>query len=213
MLSVLVGGVAALYFSPLRAYLTREHISAFIDNLRSLWYGPLVLIASYAIGCVFAIPASIFVIAAAVIWGWKLGAVYAVCGAMLGASGSYFAGRFLGEGLLQRFGRPGEMVAKQAANAGFLSLLIIRLVPGPPFALWNYAAGIAGMSFGDYFFATLLGTIPSQIVFAYCADALFSGTMSQGDVVRRVAIVCLLFISLILGTTLLKRRFAAPQSE
>jgi uncharacterized membrane protein YdjX (TVP38/TMEM64 family) len=205
---LIAGGVAALYFSPARAYMTRESIGRIVTHLRGLWYGPLMLIAAYGIGCVFAMPASIFIIAAAIIWGWKLGVVYAMTGAMIAATASYFAGRFLGEGLLEKFGRPGQIVARQVEHAGFVSMLIARLIPGPPFALWNYAAGIARMPFGEYFFATLLGILPPHIVFAYCADALFRGTMSEGDALRRLAMVGVLFISLIVATTLLKRRFA-----
>ena len=208
MLAILIGGIIGLYFSPLRQQLTREHIGEFIDRLRALWYGPIILIAAYAVGCVFALPASLFIMAAGVIWGWKLGTVYAMCGSLIGATASYFAGRFLGEGLLERFGRAGEMVSRKVSNAGFVSMLIARLIPGPPFALWNYAAGIARMNFGAYFFATLLGTLPAHFVFTYCADALFNGTMTQGDAVRRLAVVCLLLIALIGGTSLLKRRLA-----
>src|SRR5438046_653335 len=141
VLLILAAGVTALYFSPLRDQFTREHIEGFVDRLRGLWYGPLVLIASYAIGCVFAVPASIFIIVAGIVWGWKFGVLYAMCGALLGASLSYFAGRFLGEGLLERFGRAGAMVSRQVRSAGFVSMLVARLIPGPPFALWNYAAG------------------------------------------------------------------------
>jgi len=207
-LLVLVGGVAAIYFSPLRYYLTREHVYAAVERMRDLWYGPLVLILSYAIGCIFAIPASIFILAAGVIWGWKLGVVYAMCGAMLGATAAYFAGRFLGEGVLERFGRAGELVARQVKHSGFVSMLIARLIPGPPFAVWNYAAGIARMNFVEYFFATLLGTLPAHIVFAYCADALFNGTMTHGEAMKRFSIVAVLLISMIVLTTILKRRFA-----
>jgi phospholipase D1/2 len=205
---VLVGGVAALYFSPLRQYFSRENVVDTVARLRDLWYGPLVLIVSYAVGCVFAIPASVFILAAGVIWGWKLGVVYAMCGALLGSSAAYFAGRFLGEGLLDHFGRAGAMVSRQVERAGFVSMLIARLIPGPPFAVWNYAAGIARMNFGEYFLATLLGTLPAHIVFAYCADALFNGTMTEGDAVKRLAVVAALLISMIGVTTLLKRRFA-----
>jgi uncharacterized membrane protein YdjX (TVP38/TMEM64 family) len=208
VLLLIAGGVAALYFSPARAYMTRDSIGQIVARLRGLWFGPVVLIAAYGIGCVFGMPASIFIIAAAIIWGWKLGVVYAMTGAMIAATTSYFAGRFLGEGLLEKFGRAGQLVARQAKSSGFVSMLIARLIPGPPFALWNYAAGIARMPFGEYFFATLLGILPPHIVFAYCADALFHGTMSEGDAVRRLAIVGALFISLIVGTTFLKRRFA-----
>jgi phospholipase D1/2 len=208
MLLVLIGGVAAIYFSPLRAYVSREHLSETIAFLRGLWYGPIVLVLSYGIGCIFALPASIFIIAAAVIWGWKLGVAYAMAGAMLGASAAYFAGQFLGEGLLDRFGRAGDMVRRQVSDKGFVSMLIARLIPGPPFAVWNYAAGIARMNFAEYFFATLLGTLPAHIVFAYCADALFNGTMTETDAVKKLAIVAGLLISMIALTTLLKRRFA-----
>jgi uncharacterized membrane protein YdjX (TVP38/TMEM64 family) len=207
-LLVLVGGIAAIYFSPLRDYITREHVYAAVERMRDLWYGPLVLILSYAIGCIFAIPASIFILAAGVIWGWKLGVVYAMCGALLGATAAYFAGRFLGEGVLERFGRAGELVAKQVKHSGFVSMLIARLIPGPPFAVWNYAAGIARMNFVEYFFATLLGTLPAHIVFAYCADALFNGTMTHGEAMKRFTIVAVLLISMIVLTTILKRRFA-----
>src|SRR5438477_3252568 len=208
MLLVLVGGVVALYFSPLRHYFSREQLNDTVNHLRGLWYGPIVLILSYAIGCIFAVPASVFILAAGIIWGWKLGVTYAMTGAMLGASASYFAGQFLGEGLLDRFGRAGQMVRKQVSNNGFVSMLIARLIPGPPFAVWNYAAGIARMNFGEYFLATLLGTLPAHIVFAYCADALFNGTMTEGDAVKRLAVVAGLLISMIGLTALLKRRMA-----
>ena len=208
MLLVLVGGVVALYFSPLRHYFSREQLNDTVNHLRGLWYGPIALIVAYGVGCIFAVPASVFIIAAGIIWGWKLGVTYAMTGAMLGASASYFAGQFLGEGLLDRFGKAGEMVRRQISRNGFVSMLIARLIPGPPFAVWNYAAGIARMNFGEYFLATLLGTLPAHIVFAYCADALFNGTMTQGDAVKRLAVVAGLLISMIALTTVLKRRFA-----
>jgi phospholipase D1/2 len=209
ILAILAGGVVALYFSPLRAYITKAHLNDLIIWLRGLWYGPIVLIVLYAAGCVFAVPASIFVIAAGVIWGWKLGAVYAITGGMLGAIASYYVGGFLGEGLLEKFGSAGHAVRRQVENAGFTSMLIVRLIPGPPFAVWNYAAGIARMRFRDYFWATLLGVIPSHIVFTYCADSLVNGTMTQGDALRRLAIVCALLLALITIPILIKKRLGA----
>ncbi|HXA20359.1 MAG TPA: VTT domain-containing protein [Thermoanaerobaculia bacterium] len=213
ILAILTGGVVTLYFSPLRAYLTKAHLNDLIVWLRGLWYGPIVLIVLYAIGCVFAVPASIFVIAAGVIWGWKLGAVYAITGGMLGAIASYYVGGFLGEGLLEKFGSAGHAVRRQVENAGFTSMLIVRLIPGPPFAVWNYAAGIVRMRFRDYFWATLLGVIPSHIVFTYCADSLVNGTMTQGDAFRRFAIVCVLLLALITIPIVIKKRMGGRGVE
>ena len=213
VLAVLAGGAVALYFSPLRAYLTKAHIHDLIAWLRGLWYGPLVLIGLYAVGCVFALPASIFVIAAGVIWGWKLGAVYAIIGGFLGALGAYFVGRFIGEGLLDKFGSVGRAVRRQVETAGFTSMLIVRLIPGPPFAVWNYAAGVARMRFRDYALATLIGIIPSHIVFTYCADSLVNGTMTEGDAIKRLAIVCALLLALIMIPIFIRKRMGTRPIE
>ena len=158
-------------------------------------------------------PASIFVIAAGVIWGWKLGAVYAITGGFIGAIAAYFVGRFLGEGLLDKFGGVGRAVRRQVESAGFTSMLIVRLIPGPPFAVWNYAAGVARMRFRDYALATLIGIIPSHIVFTYCADSLVNGTMTEGDAIKRLAIVCALLLALIMIPLFIKKRMGSRTIE
>jgi uncharacterized membrane protein YdjX (TVP38/TMEM64 family) len=91
-------------------------------------------------------------------------------------------------------------------------MLIVRLIPGPPFAMWNYGAGVARFPFGIYFIATLLGTLPAHFVFAYSADALFSGTMTERDAVKNLAIVAALLIALTLIPTAIKR-FARPRVQ
>ncbi len=196
---------AGVWFSPLREYLTRENVRAAVAYIRTLWYAPIVYVILYAIGCVVALPASIFVISAGFIWGWLLGGAYAMVGGMTGAIISFFVARFVGEGLLDRFGRLGRVVAKQVDHAGFKSLLIARNIPGIPFAVLNYGAGVAGVCFRDYFFATLIGIAPSKFVFTYCADALFNGSMSEGDAFKRLAIVCALMVAMVLLPTLVKR--------
>jgi uncharacterized membrane protein YdjX (TVP38/TMEM64 family) len=206
LVAVIIAVVAGVYFSPLRDHLSRSRVRADVDMLRTLWYGPVALIVAYAAGCVFAVPASIFIIAAGVVWGWKFGAVYAMCGAMIGASLSYFVGRFLGEGLLDKFGRAGRAVESQIASAGFKTMLVVRLIPGPPFAVWNYGAGVANVKFSDYFFGTLLGTLPAHLIFAYCADALFNGTMTEGDALKRLVIVAALILAMLFLPNLIKKK-------
>jgi uncharacterized membrane protein YdjX (TVP38/TMEM64 family) len=210
---VVACGIAALYFSPLRSYLTRDEIRNVAERVRGVWYAPILLIASYAVGCVFAIPASLFILAAGVIWGWKLGGLYAMIGGVLGATASFLVGRFLGEGVLTKFGRLGRAVEKQVEHAGFKSLLILRLIPLFPFAVLNYGAGVARLKILDFVFATALGLAPSNFVFAYSADAIFNGTMTEGDALKRLAIIAVLLIAVILVPTLLKRRFRGAQPE
>jgi len=198
--------VAAIYFSPLRQYLTPAHIRTSVEQLRGVWYAPLVMIAAYAVGCVFAVPASIFILSSGVIWGWKLGGTYAMVGGVLGATASFFVGRFVGEGMLAKFGKLGRAVEKNVEHAGFKSLLVLRLIPLFPFAVLNYGAGVARVAVLDYIFATALGLAPSNYVFAYSADSLFNGTMTQGDAFKRLLIVASLMLAVVLIPTFVKKR-------
>lgn len=198
VLLVLVALAVAFWLSPFREQLTRDNVRAGVEQLRGLWYGPLAFVAGFVVACVFAIPASVFVLAAGLIWGWLLGGLYSIAGGVLGAVASFYLGRFIGAGLLDRFGRVGRMVARQVDHAGFRSLLLLRFIPGIPFAVLNYGAGVAGVQFRDFLPATLIGVTPPMFVFAYCADALFNGSMTEGDAVRRLLIVGVLMITIVL---------------
>lgn len=207
---LLAAAVIGLYLSPVRDELTRENVRAFVAHLRGLWYGPAIFVGTFMLACIFALPASVFVLAAGFIWGWVLGSTYAIVGGMLGALASFYIGRFVGEGMLEKFGRVGRAVAKQIDHAGFRSLLVLRFIPGIPFAVLNYGAGVAGVRLRDFLGSTLIGVIPSMIVFAYSADALFNGSLSEGDAVKRLAIVCALMLAIILIPVAVKRLTRRP---
>lgn len=209
---LLAAAFLAVWFSPVREHLTKENIRAAVDQIRAVWYAPIVYILIYAIGCVVAFPASLFVLAAGFIWGWKLGGCYAMVGGTLGAVISYFAGRFIGAGLLERFGRIGRVVAKQVDHATLGSLIAMRNIPGVPFAVLNYGAGVMAVPFRTYFLATIIGIAPSKFVITYCADALFNGSMTEGDAFKRLAIVCTLVVAMVLLPMAVKR-FMARRKE
>jgi uncharacterized membrane protein YdjX (TVP38/TMEM64 family) len=213
VLVLLAAAVIGLWFSPVREQMTRENVRAFVEHLRGLWYGPAVFIVAFMLACVFALPASVFGLAAGFIWGWVLGSVYSIAGGMLGAIASFFVGRFIGEGLLEKFGRMGRAVAKQVDHAGFRSMLVLRFIPGIPFAVLNYGAGVAGVRFRDYAAATFIGIIPSTLVFSYCADALFNGSMTEGDAFKRLAVVCALMLAIVLLPKAVKKLARRPAAE
>jgi uncharacterized membrane protein YdjX (TVP38/TMEM64 family) len=205
VLIVLAGAAVAIWLSPVREQLSRNNVQQFVGLLRGLWYGPAAFILAFTLACLFAIPASVFVLAAGLIWGWQLGALYSIVGGLLGAIASFWAGRFVGEGLLLRFGRYGQLVSRHVDHAGFLSLLVLRFIPGIPFAVLNYGSGVAGVRFRDFIPATLIGITPPMFVFAYCADALFNGSMSEGEAVKRLMIVGALMVGLVLLPQVVKR--------
>jgi uncharacterized membrane protein YdjX (TVP38/TMEM64 family) len=203
---VLAAAIAAIYVSPVREWLTLDRLREILAQLRSLWYGPILFILVYAAACVFALPASLFVIAAGVIWGWALGGAYSLVGSMLGGTAAYFAARYIGGGILAHLGEAGRKVEKQLENAGFQTMVILRLT-GLPFPVLNFAGGVARMRFGSYFMGTLVGILPSQFVIAYSADAIAGGTLSREDALVRVFVAAGLMALLVILPTWIRRRY------
>lgn len=204
--AVLLTAIAGFYFSPLRAELTLENARLFMNHLQSLWYGPILFVAAFAVGATLVVPATLFVVVAGLVWGWFLGGLYAVAGATMGAFLSFLIARWLGSDLLRRFGRRGEDLADRLQNAGFRSLLILRLIPIFPFAVLNYSAGFAGLRARDFVLATLVGTTPSLFIVAYSADAIVSGTLTGEAAFQRLAIAGVLLAAMVIVPSLLKRR-------
>lgn len=198
--------VLAVYNSPLRQSLTHEKIVALRDTARAAWYGPPLFVFLYAVGCTFLIPATLFILAAGAIWGWWLGGLYALAGAALGSLASYYFARFVGGGVIGRFGKAGASLAAKLEGMGFNSFLILRLIPLFPFFVLNYAAGIARIRPRVFLLATIIGTAPSHFVVAYSADALLAGTISREQAMQRVVIVVLLVLTVFGVPALLKRR-------
>jgi uncharacterized membrane protein YdjX (TVP38/TMEM64 family) len=198
VLILLILAAAAVWLSPLREHLTREDIRLAVESVRGAWYAPLLLIGLYAIGCVFAVPASLFIVAAGALWGWLLGGAFAMIGGVLGAMASFSAGRYLGAT---------RNVDERLRNAKFRTLLIARLLPIFPFAVLNYGAGVARVDSRAFFFSTLVGLIPSNFVFAWSADEIFNGTLSGGDVLLRLFVVAgVCIVAVVIPSVATRRR-------
>lgn len=205
---LLVAAIVGIYVSPLREQATIARAREVMTDLEALWYGPLLFMVAFGVLGTLLVPATVFVVAASLIWGWAEGGTYAVLGGTLAAFLSYAIARWLGADVLHRFGDRGRVAALRLRNAGFRSLLVLRLIPIFPFAALNYGAGFAGLRALDVVFATLLGSAPSIYIISYSADAIARGTLSGEGAFRRLLIAGLLLASLVLVPTLLKKRAA-----
>lgn len=208
---LLLGAVAGVYFSPLRGYLTdTARLREALGRVESLWYAPLLFIAIYAVGCIVIVPATVFILTAGLIWGWVAGGTYALIGGVIGALGCYYIGGYMGGDALKRFGPRGLKVSDTLRNASFRSLLVMRFIPLFPFAFINYGAGVARVKARYFLLSTALGLAPSTFIVAYSADALFKGTMTREEAVKRVAMVMFLIAAMI-GLPMLFRKRATEE--
>jgi len=83
-------------YTPLSQYFTKEHILTFLESLRGEWWGPIVFIVIYSVGCVVAFPGSVLTLAGGAVFGTVRGTLYNAVASNLGASLAFFAARYLG---------------------------------------------------------------------------------------------------------------------
>jgi len=126
-------------------------------------FGPPLFILLYILG-VQALPATPFNAAGAFLFGKFLGCAYNLLGATVGASLSFFLGRYLlrdfAKDLLS--GKLGEL-DRNAETHGFPVVFYLRIF-WFPFIFLNYGAGASRIRFRDFFWGTLLGSTPAIVI-------------------------------------------------
>lgn len=201
--AVLVIGVTAFLFLRSRG-VHPQQIAVWLRAIGDRWWAPLAFVGLYTVFNVFLIPATILSLTAGVVWGWLAGGLWVLAASTVASAIPYFIGRSgsaWAEELLER--RAGR-IHRALRNEGFMSLLLMRLVPIVPYNILNYAAGVAGISVRDYLLATFIGTIPGIFIFTYLASSIASGLVSP-----RAALLRILIAGALLAMLALASRFFA----
>ncbi len=137
-----------------------------------LW-GPLAVIAAYSmLTCAF-VPGPVLAGASGLLFGTALGTAVAIVSATLGASAAFLIARALAQrsyGALAR-GRLRAWTVR-IERRGFVAVLYARIVPGVPFALISYAAGLTRVGLRDFAGATVLGALPRAFAYAALGGSL-----------------------------------------
>jgi uncharacterized membrane protein YdjX (TVP38/TMEM64 family) len=132
-------------------------------------WGPLAFIAGYTVVTVAVMPAFLLTLAAGAIWGFWLGLLLAMSGAVCGATCSFLGARSVLRGVVQRYvKRHPRLVAIDRAveQEGARLVFLLRLSPAVPFVLLNYVLGVSRISLRDHFIG-LFGMIPTAAMYVY----------------------------------------------
>jgi uncharacterized membrane protein YdjX (TVP38/TMEM64 family) len=137
-------------------------------------WGPVIFILLYAVGPSFLVPGAVMTIAGGLAFGTFWGSIYSLIGGDLGALIAFAAGRFLGRSFVEQIvGERFQSMMQKIAKHGFQIIFYLRMVPVIPYNALNLLAGASPITFGDYFWATMIGMIPGTILFAFLGDALW----------------------------------------
>ena len=155
-------------------FLGREQILDGLALLEQVAKGNIALsvaifIAIYAIGATLTLPiGSLMCLTAGYLFGLALGAVAALAGGLAAATLTfvlvrYVAGAAWRERALKTRAAPVLEILERDA---FYYLVLLRTVPAAPFFLINAAAGLTAISGRLYLVATIVGLIPTAVIFA-----------------------------------------------
>ena len=142
---------------------------------------PVLLFLAIAILPGMGFPASPLLIAAGVAWGGGLRACsLAISASAINMTWTYFLATGIGKPLLLRlFGkRLQKWEAPQGKNL-YLITAALRLTPGIPFFLQNYALGIMGIPFRPYILMSIPLSGIYMIGFVVSGGAILSGNIAQ----------------------------------
>lgn len=165
-----LGGFAiASYFFPVVPAL--QALCAWVGGLGPV--GAVLLAFFLGFGSLFFLPASPFIIAGSAVFGFPLGVAAALTGVALGAAGGFCLSRwFLRRDVAAHFTKNTIYRAIDMAieKEGWKIVILLRLCP-IPFGLANYLYGLTAVRFRDYLVATMIGSLPSLLLFCQLGAA------------------------------------------
>jgi uncharacterized membrane protein YdjX (TVP38/TMEM64 family) len=166
-------------------------------------WAPILYILIYSIATICILPSTPLNLSGGAIFGSTWGTVWTSIAAILAAVISFIFSRTIGRKLVERkLAGKWQSIDREMYEGGFFYMFAIRLLPLIPYGIVNFAAGLTSIKFRDYFFGTLLGTVPGILPFVMMGAGLTA--LKQGDVLP--LLVALALIGMLVGTATWYRR-------
>jgi len=207
-LLVLGGTLAAcVAVLALSGSLSAERVRDWVDGYGAA--GPLAFIAVSASLTVVLFPGPVLAAASGLLFGTALGTPVSIVSATLGATLAFSLSRWWARDAVVALAGPRLMALRAwVGRRGFLTVLYARIVPGVPYTLVNYAAGLTPIALRSFVAATAIGVAPRA--FAYTALGGSLGNLRSPEAYIAVAV---LVVMALLGLVLARRDLARTRMQ
>jgi len=155
--------------------MVKEHYnSLLVWTHNHFWLSSLIFIITYMIVVAFSIPgATIMTLLGGFLFGLLPGVVWVILGATIGSYLVFLAVKTaLGETLKTKASGSIEKLRNGFEHNAFNYLLTLRLIPIFPFFVINIACGALSIRSATFFWATLIGIIPSSLIYTWVGTGL-----------------------------------------
>jgi uncharacterized membrane protein YdjX (TVP38/TMEM64 family) len=189
-----VAVAVAVFIGPRQA-----EIVEFVEEFGIL--APLAGAVAYAVLSVLLIPGSLLSLAAGYVFGALVGTAVAVIGGIVGATASFAISRTVARGPVRRLTSDRrERFDRWLERHGAMAFAYVRVIPGVPYQVVNYVAGVTGVSTQHYVIGSALGLVPGAVVYA-----ALGGTLHDPTSPEFIAAVLLLIVVLTAGPFVQRR--------
>jgi len=155
-----------------------DQLVNFLDSLQgSGGLDGLLGFCVFVVANVLLVPATVLTLVAGFTRGFVQAVLLAALGRVVAGVVSFSLSRsWLRPWLRKSLGQSSRLEALDDAldKGGFRTVVLIRLSPIFPSTVSNYALGMTGLRLRDFALGTIIGTLPSTILYAYLGSGLAS---------------------------------------
>lgn len=152
------------------------------------------------------IPGQWLQITAGLVWGFWLGYLYSIIGAVVGSIITYYLAKWLGKDAMHLFfgeDKVQEYVKRLNSKKALIIVFLIFLIPGVPKDLCNYLAGISEMKIKPFLIVSLIGRSPGMM-----GSLLIGKQLSTGSWTGAIVVAVIFIILFIVGIIFRKKLMA-----
>src|SRR5690606_19173606 len=117
-------------FTPLRDWVNLASLIGLARALENMPFTPLAVMGSYVLGGLMMFPVTMLIAVSGIVFGPLWGALYALAGALLGASVLYGSGAWAGRDVVRPLlGVRVDGLSRRIARGGVLAMMVVRRLP------------------------------------------------------------------------------------
>jgi uncharacterized membrane protein YdjX (TVP38/TMEM64 family) len=153
-----------------------HHVRSTVESAGA--WAPVLFVLLQAVVTITPLPRTMFTVAAGVLFGSIAGFALTITATTLAAAAALLLVRMVGGGFVERHAHRPRVawVRSRLDHSGLLAVVSLRLIPAVPFAVMNYAAGLAGVRLFPFVVGTVLGVLPGTVSVVVLGDAVSNGS-------------------------------------
>jgi len=143
--------------------------------------GPVTFFAALAVLPAIGVPTTPFFMLAGMTFGLTIGLLGTAASLAINMVLCFWIARSgLRTSLRRLLARWGRELPQVAGSEAVRFAVLVKLTPGVPAFIKQYALGLSGMKFGPYFWVSFLITLPYAFAFVVLGESIFAFDWKQG---------------------------------